>query len=194
MGDAHPLDQQLDDPPPASAIECVQARTQTRTPDLASGAEFREAEGLRVVRAQRSLLLPQRLDTVLQYRAACFELVEGDHLSRARICPPLDLALGAAAGLLEVLEAGIPIILRELPSPGPTAGLGDDRGGAAPLAHIGPDHRIEPIHPDRADTAVREASGLDAGEVAIAHVRGMGALRPSRGSPHTAHLSRARRK
>lgn len=180
MGDEHPIDQQLDDPPPAGEIERVQARTKTRTQGIDIGAEVCEAEVLLVLRAQISLLLHQRLDAVLQYGAACFELVEGDHLSRERIYQPLDLALGAATCLLEVLEAGIPIILHELPRTGPTEGLGDDRGGAEQLAHIGPDHRIEPIHPDSADTAMLQASGLDAREVAIADVIGMGASRPSR--------------
>ena len=161
MGDEHPIDQQLDDPPTAGEIERVQARTKTRTQDLNIGAEFREAEVLLVLRVQISLLLHQRLDAVLQCGAACFELVEGDDLGRERIDQPLDLALGAATCLLEVLEAGIAIILHELPSTSPMEGLGDDRGGAEQLAHIGPDHRIEPIHPDSADTAMLQASRID---------------------------------
>jgi hypothetical protein len=180
MGDEHPIDQQLDDPPTAGESERVQARTKTRTQDIDIGAEFREAEVLLVLRAQISLLLHQRLDAVLPYSAARVELVEGDDLSRERIYQPLDLALGTATCLLEVLEAGISILLHELPRTGPTEGLGDDRGGAEPLAYIGPDPQIEPIHPDSADTAMLPASGIDAREVAIAEVIGLGASRLSR--------------
>jgi hypothetical protein len=83
MGDEHPIDQQLDDAPTAGEIERVQASTKTRTQAIDIGAEFREAEVLLVLRAQISLLLHQRLDAVLQYGAACFELAGVTQLSSA---------------------------------------------------------------------------------------------------------------
>jgi hypothetical protein len=57
MGDEHPIDQQLDDPPTAGEIERVQARTKASTQDIKIGAAFREAAVVLVLRAQLSLLL-----------------------------------------------------------------------------------------------------------------------------------------
>ncbi len=140
-------------------------------------------------------MLPQRLDAVLQYSAACFELVKTDHLSRERIYQPPDRALGTATCLLEVLAAGMPIILRELPGTGPTEGIGDDRGGAEQLAHIAPNHQIEPIHPDSADTAMLRTPAVDARQMATADIYAWAPRgRPEAASPHTAQLTWARSK
>ncbi len=58
VGDEHPIDQQLDDPPTAGEIERVQARTKTSTQDIKIGAEFRETEVLLVLRVDIALAAP----------------------------------------------------------------------------------------------------------------------------------------
>jgi hypothetical protein len=181
MGEEHPIDHQRDDPPTAGAIERVQARTTTRTQNSAMGAECREAEGLLGLGAQIALLLHQRLDAVVHYRAACLERVAGADLRRERLDQPLALALGTATCLLEVVAEGRPSIRHAFPSPGPPEGLSDAVRGAEPSASVVPDHRIEPIPPDGADTAMRCTPGGDARQVTSADIRRVGPPGPSRG-------------
>ena len=127
MGDEHPIDQQLDDPPAAGKIEAFQACAETGTQHLDLRAELCQAHPVLLLRVQLPLLLYQRLDAILQCRAAHLEFVEGDHFGRERIHQPFALSLRSATCLLEVLEPRIPVVLHQFPSPRPTEGLGHHR-------------------------------------------------------------------